>query len=731
MASTVITDTIKMPEFDRLSNPIGDELLIAISNNIEVKILLDDLVTMFNLKAAAPIPIHINDADIFDDGIFVPVEPGTYTFLSPPLIYDPAEGLTFFVKSNEVWTKSVTPIDFTPTGQVIENDPDAVSGGEVYDKVPTKPLIGIKTINAGDNLVSELTSSNINNNDLWEDGYIHKTTGALTAAADFRSSKKTYFVAENASFNYQFVIRNNAAVVFFDKNGVVLGSITNPIIDATGSNLITNGTYITPVGTIGFKVSHHRNSGTNSIHFIANATEQVITSDVFLRSSEADYVITEKIEQNNTILNAEITNTFEGFDLEKIPANQNLYSILQNSNLDDTSIWGNGFLRANGNITPDANWRHTDYLPIVPGNYESNLYCAGNSVFWVCDINKNITQVLSTKGVATGSVNWALNISENEVFIRVSKSKVTNFNAYVRSPIDIYYNGILAESKKYTNDNIKGLNKTITTTTSTVKRVRPIVTFISDDGSLQNEWFINALNEHNFKATFAIITGRFSLPGFMNKDQVIQLLNDGHEIAGHTVSHDVNAQLATLNEDQLHAEIGNCKFALQTLDNRISATNFVSPFGSRNLNVDLVVRQYFESNYVTRADSDVDAGTAINKPVLDNFNLRRVSFDASGGALNVSRLAFAKHAVDVAVSNGGWLVFAIHPHYPQYIDPANTVDSKQELRDLLTYISSLNIPVMTAEQAKKFYANYSIGNMRLDASYYEVGIDGTTSGNLL
>ncbi|MNH28669.1 hypothetical protein D3C79_888540 [compost metagenome] len=113
--------------------------------------------------------------------------------------------------------------------------------------------------------------------------------------------------------------------------------------------------------------------------------------------------------------------------------------------------------------------------------------------------------------------------------------------------------------------------------------------------------------------------------------------------------------------------------------------------------------------------------------------MKRVSFDSQSGpeGMHKSRIDLAKLAVDKVEEDGGLLIFAAHPHYQQYLDPTNTVDSKQEFRDILAYINLKNIPVLTAGQAKKYYNNYSIGNARLDASYYEIGIDGTTVGSLL
>lgn len=97
------------------------------------KATLTQLVQELNIgNNTAPKPIHINDADIFDDGVYSPVEEGEYTFLTPPLTYAKSEGITFFYKVNDSWLKNVTPVNFTPTGEVVADDPNAVSGGEVY-----------------------------------------------------------------------------------------------------------------------------------------------------------------------------------------------------------------------------------------------------------------------------------------------------------------------------------------------------------------------------------------------------------------------------------------------------------------------------------------------------------------------------------------------------------------------------------------------------------------------
>lgn len=71
-----------------------------------------------------------------ENGIYIPTEAGVYPNAGG-LEYDPTQGLTYFIRTDGVWTKNVTPINFTPTGVVEEGNTQAVSGGEVWEKTVT------------------------------------------------------------------------------------------------------------------------------------------------------------------------------------------------------------------------------------------------------------------------------------------------------------------------------------------------------------------------------------------------------------------------------------------------------------------------------------------------------------------------------------------------------------------------------------------------------------------
>lgn len=78
-----------------------------------------------------PTPLYLSDPLPTIDGLYQPIEEGLYT---NNLEFDGSEGLTYFLLQGGSWTKIVYPVSFVPTGLVAENNPDAVSGGEVWNK---------------------------------------------------------------------------------------------------------------------------------------------------------------------------------------------------------------------------------------------------------------------------------------------------------------------------------------------------------------------------------------------------------------------------------------------------------------------------------------------------------------------------------------------------------------------------------------------------------------------
>lgn len=130
----IVVDGVEyLVSFKTLSEKFGNSQELLQEINAEIEALRNILDSFPSENPAAPIALKISDTPTID-GIYKPTEAGTYT-KAGGLEYDPTEGITYFIRTNGVWTKDVTPINFTPTGVVEEGNTQAISGGAVFDAI--------------------------------------------------------------------------------------------------------------------------------------------------------------------------------------------------------------------------------------------------------------------------------------------------------------------------------------------------------------------------------------------------------------------------------------------------------------------------------------------------------------------------------------------------------------------------------------------------------------------
>jgi peptidoglycan/xylan/chitin deacetylase (PgdA/CDA1 family) len=103
-----------------------------------------------------------------------------------------------------------------------------------------------------------------------------------------------------------------------------------------------------------------------------------------------------------------------------------------------------------------------------------------------------------------------------------------------------------------------------------------------DDGYVDDVTrILPALRRYHMVATFFVITGRFTMPGFLNADQVRQLDRAGMDIGDHTAHH---VDLRLLTAAQLRAEtLGSRRVMQRTLGHFVYA--FAYPFGAEDATV--------------------------------------------------------------------------------------------------------------------------------------------------
>jgi len=596
----------------------------------------------------------------------------------------------------------------TPSGV---NQKIAESKTTIINEVNEKfSKFGLDVIPIGTNFVEELTNSDLTDTEIWATGFL-RGDGTINTSENWLHTVKYYSIPAGGSYRLVARISGNASVLIYDENKFVISVITNPsgIVLDTQLNLPENARYI--------RESYQGNQ------------EGLLS--LLLTNNEEIYV-------NNL--------STEDISTEVIPAGTNFVEELTNSNLADTEIWAPGFLTYYGSIAVIGDWFHSvKYYPIPSGgSYRILARVSGNAKVLIYDVNKFVIQVIGDD-IVGGALDVDVVLHENARFIRESYQGSQEGVAGLKL---INNTDILVNNQSIELTNAIGINNTSTAVSgyavanniittyklqNPAKPRIPIVSFISDDGRWGNdEWYIPILDSKNVKSSFAVVTGWFDNGDAFSRQRVKELYDLGHDIAGHTNQH--RSMINLVNNygiEELDNDLMLCKTSLMSLG--IDSPMFIAPFGERSTETDRIVRRYFETDFITSIwGTSVEDGTAINLPPLDRYLINRVSFDSYP---NMDlRIEYLKDAVDACVNTNGWLIFAIHPHYPEYSEthnPSGYQQRRNELIELIDYIQSLGIPILTAKEAYNIWKNpVDVGNIRLDEKYYSLGMDGTEAGTL-
>ncbi len=217
-----------------------------------------------------------------------------------------------------------------------------------------------------------------------------------------------------------------------------------------------------------------------------------------------------------------------------------------------------------------------------------------------------------------------------------------------------------------------------------------MVTFSFDDS-----WeaaYVNALpmlEAAGFKATFYLTTNfieqGFAL--FLTPARTQDIARRGHEIAGHTNSH---PDLTTLSVAAARTELEASRAYLYYLTGA-PVNSFAYPFGSVNAMVKQLVR---ESGYTSARGV---RGAQLNVPTSDPFDLYSDCLGTS------TTLAEVRARVDAAKANKQWYILCLHDVLPFGGD--NLTLTPQRFGEIVSYIRSTGIRVVTAEQGRSLMTN--------------------------
>jgi peptidoglycan/xylan/chitin deacetylase (PgdA/CDA1 family) len=192
--------------------------------------------------------------------------------------------------------------------------------------------------------------------------------------------------------------------------------------------------------------------------------------------------------------------------------------------------------------------------------------------------------------------------------------------------------------------------------TADASAARPLqVTFTFDDGVADQLTGQQLLEKYGMSGTFYINSSFIGLPGYMTRANLDQLKAKGHEIGGHTVSHQ---NLLTLSADEQNRQI--CQDRNTLLSWGFAVTSFAYPFAEFDATTKAIAQH---CGYNTaRAVGDLlsplscsDCPPAETVPPVDKYETRTPDDVESNWTLaNLQTLVLR------AEQTGGWLPFNLH-----------------------------------------------------------------------
>jgi peptidoglycan/xylan/chitin deacetylase (PgdA/CDA1 family) len=99
-------------------------------------------------------------------------------------------------------------------------------------------LVNAKIIGTGDNIIAELTESNIEDEEIWGSGYIN-LSGNIDVADNWRYSKKLYHLPAG-TYNFKSFVTGNAKHIGMNKRGEINLTVSNYNVNVT----LTEDTYV-------------------------------------------------------------------------------------------------------------------------------------------------------------------------------------------------------------------------------------------------------------------------------------------------------------------------------------------------------------------------------------------------------------------------------------------------------------------------------------------------------
>jgi hypothetical protein len=176
-----------------------------------------------------------------------------------------------------------------------------------------------------------------------------------------------------------------------------------------------------------------------------------------------------------------------------------------------------------------------------------------------------------------------------------------------------------------------------------------VVSITFDDGDNENPQAASLLEAHGMRGTFFIVSGYLGFPAYVTLSQVQTLQAAGHEIGGHTLTHQ---HLPALSLDDAQHQICDDRAALTS--HGLNVQTLAYPFGESNSAVEAIAAACGYS--AARSLGEIpDTGLAETIPPVDPYSIR-----APWSIKSTYTLATIEGLVTGAESVGGWLPLVFH-----------------------------------------------------------------------
>ncbi len=172
-----------------------------------------------------------------------------------------------------------------------------------------------------------------------------------------------------------------------------------------------------------------------------------------------------------------------------------------------------------------------------------------------------------------------------------------------------------------------------------------MVSLTFDDGDADNFAVAALLKEYGLHGTFYIPSGLVGTEGHMTWEQLSTLQADGHEIGGHTLSHQ---KLEGLDTEALRHQI--CDDRQNLIDHGFTPLSFAYPFGNYDTQVKQMVRDcaYLGARTIL--------GGTETTPPSDPYALRAFPYIVSDTKFNKLR----RYVSDSFKGGDEWIILIFH-----------------------------------------------------------------------